>query len=66
MDNETRAHDLAMAFIQADINNLSGSERTDERLSILHNANSDTHEANLIDSYNHLYDSILKNLNDRH
>lgn len=66
MDNEQRAYDLALAYIQADINSLSGVERTEEKLSILHNAGSNTKEANLIDSYNHLYDSILKSLNDGH
>ena len=61
--NEQIAHDMAMAFIQADLSSISGSERLEELKSIKDDADpSKSNTSTIIDNFNRYYRIILEDL----
>lgn len=62
-DNEQRAHDIALLFMQRNLTNFSGKETNEELSAILENARNKQAGKNLktstvLDDYEHLYKSI--------
>lgn len=63
ISNEQLAHDMAMAFVQADLNDMSGTQRVEE-LSLIHQ-NVQANKSNsttIISNYKHYYITILQYL----
>ncbi|MCH9393134.1 hypothetical protein MM193_00275 [Limosilactobacillus reuteri] len=61
--NEQIAHDMAMAFIQADLSSMSGNERLEEIEAIKDDADpTKPNTSTIIDNFNHYYQIILKDL----
>lgn len=61
--NEQIAHDMAMAFIQADLSSISGSERLEELKAIKDDADpSKPNTSTIIDNFNRYYRIILDDL----
>lgn len=62
-DNEQRAHDIALAFLQHDLNSMSGKDVNDERFTISQNADNKASGRNIrttsvLDQYQDLYKQI--------
>ncbi|WP_076462057.1 hypothetical protein [Limosilactobacillus caccae] len=61
--NEQIAHDMAMAFIQADLSSMSGNERLEEIEAIKDDADpAKPNTSTIIDNFNRYYQIILKDL----
>lgn len=61
--NEQIAHDMAMAFIQADLSSISGNERLEEIEAIKDDADpTKPNTSTIIDNFNRYYQIILKDL----
>lgn len=61
--NEQIAHDMAMAFIQADLSSMSGNERLKEIEAIKDDADpAKLNTSTIIDNFNRYYQIILKDL----
>ncbi len=68
-DNEKRAHDIALMFLQHDLDNMSGKDVNDERFAIRQNAENKSSGRNLrvtsvLDQYQNLYKQISSLLDD--
>lgn len=63
LTNEQIAHDMAMAFVQADLNSMNGKERLAELKAIKDDADpSKPDTTTIIDNFNRYYRIILKDL----